>query len=82
MQQQDILSILTPDRIGLIILAFLVFFLGVFIIARSASKRERISLVKLLIWHDITKTPYTGRERLARGLLLLVSLGILIFAFQ
>lgn len=82
MDQIDITRILTPDRIGLIILAFFIFFVGMFMVARNASKREGVSLFRLFIWYDVTKTPYTIYERILRAVFLIASVGILAYAFR
>ena len=42
MDQIDITGMLTPDRIGLIVLAFFIFFVGMFMVARNASRREGV----------------------------------------
>ena len=82
MDQIDITRILTPDRIGLIILAFFIFFVGMFMVARNASKREGVSLFRLFIWYDVMKTPYTTYERMLRAVFLIVLVGILVYAFR
>jgi len=80
--QIDITRILTPDRIGLIILAFFIFFVGMFMVARNASKREGVSLFRLFIWYDVTKTPYTTYERMLRAVFLIALVGILVYVFR
>ena len=82
MDQVDITEILTPERIGLIILALFIFFVGTFIVARNASRREGISLFRLLVWYDVTKNPYTKQERISRAVLVVLMIGILIYAFR
>jgi hypothetical protein len=71
-----------PDRIGLVILAFFIFFIGMFMVARNASKREGISLFRLFVWYDVTKTPYTTHERILRAALLISLIGVLVYTFR
>ena len=82
MDQIDIARILTPDRVGLILLAFFIFFIGIFMVARNASRREGISLFRLFVWYDVTKTPYTFYERILRAVFLISLIGILVYALQ
>lgn len=82
MDQIDITGMLTPDRIGLIVLAFFIFFVGMFMVARNASRREGVSLFRLFVWHDVTKTPYTVYERILRAVFLISLIGILVYAFR
>ena len=82
MDHIDITEILTPERIGLIILALFVFFVGTFMVARNASRREGVSLFRLLVWYDVTKNPYTMRERILRAVFLILLIGILVYAFR
>jgi len=70
------------ERTCLIVLAIFIFFGGVFMVARSASKREGVSLFKLLVWYDIKKMPYTTYERILRAVFLVTSIGVLMYAFR
>jgi hypothetical protein len=80
--QIDIAEIFTPERVGLIILAFFIFFVGTFLVARNASRREGISLFRLLVWYDVTNNPYTTHERILRAVLVVSMIGILVYAFR
>jgi hypothetical protein len=56
--------------------------MGVVIVARRASKREGLSLIRLLAWSDIKRSPYTTTEKVIRGGLLISLIGLLVYVFQ
>ena len=73
---------LTTDQLSLMILAVIIFLVGNIFVGAKASKREGISLIRLLVFQNVKKLPYTTKERVWKVVILITSLILLFIALK